>query len=176
MAQIYSLTPTQPHREEADTMTPKVVSEDDVEWMERSHGETFAGRGARLGSAADNEKLGCTIYEVPPEHSVVPYHYHTANEEALYVLEGVGTLRGHSGEKEVSEGDYVAFPVGEEGAHRIINTSNNVLRYLCFSTMRDPEVLVYPDSDKIGVRGEASGAPNKNLRADAEVDYWDGEE
>jgi uncharacterized cupin superfamily protein len=52
---------------------------------------------------------------------------------------------------------------------------NETLRYLCFSTMREPEVLVYPDSDKIGVRGEAPGAPNKNLRADAEVDYWEGE-
>ncbi len=41
--------------------------------------------------------------------------------------------------------------------------------------MRDLEVLVYPDSDKIGVRGEVPGAPNKNLRGDAELDYWEGE-
>lgn len=156
-------------------MTPKVVNEDDAEWIEESQGEMFAGRGTGLGEAAGNETLGCSLYEVPPEHSAVPYHYHNANEEALYVLKGKGTLRGHSGEEEISEGDYAAFPVGEEGAHQVINTSNETLRYLMFSTMREPEVLVYPDSNKIGVRGEAPGAPNKNLRADAEVDYWDGE-
>lgn len=161
---------------ETDRMTPDVVTEEDAEWTERSHGETFSARAARLGLAAGNESLGCTLYEVPPGRSQCPYHYHTANEEALYVLAGAGTLRTNAGDKEISDGDYVAFPIGEEGSHRITNTSDGVLRYLCFSTMRDPEVVVYPDSNKIGVWGEAPGAPNRKLlRRDAEVDYWDGE-
>lgn len=157
-------------------MTPTVVDIDDAEWKESSHGETFAAMGARLGLAAGNEKLGCTLYEVPSGKSQCPFHYHTANEEALYVLSGEGTLRTLSGEEELSQGDYVAFPVGEEGAHRITNTSDGTLRYLIFSTKRDPEVYVYPDSDKIAVRGHAPGAPNEILRTDGEeVDYWDGE-
>lgn len=120
--------------------------------------------------------IGCTIYEVDPGYSQCPYHFHTANEEALYALSGAGTLRTHTGEVAISEGDYVAFPVGNEGAHRITNDSSDTLRYLMFSTKRDPEIYVYPDSNKIVVRGYALGAPNKILRTDAEeVDYWDGE-
>lgn len=157
-------------------MTSTVVNKDDVEWVERSHGESFGARCAVLGETAGSDKLGCSLYEVPPGRSQCPYHFHTANEEALYVLIGEGTLRTHTGEKPISKGDYVAFPVGKEGAHRITNTSDGTLRYLIFSTKRDPEVYVYPDSDKLAVRGHAPGTPNKILRTDVEgVDYWDGE-
>src|SRR5581483_1201678 len=69
-----------------------------------------------------------------------------------------------------------------DAAHRLANTSDKPLRYLCFSTMIEPEVTVYPDSNKIGISvGAAPGGPRekrtlaKSLRADAEVDYWDGE-
>lgn len=48
--------------------------------------------------------------------------------------------------------------------------------HLFVSTMRDLEVVVYPDSEKIGIWGEAPGAPNRKLlRADATVDYRDDE-
>jgi uncharacterized cupin superfamily protein len=30
---------------------------------------------------------------VPPGRRAWPYHYHLENEEAIYVLEGLGTLR-----------------------------------------------------------------------------------
>lgn len=157
-------------------MTPNVVNEDEAEWIERSHGEGFASRRACLGVAAGSENLGCSLYEIPPDRSHCPYHYHSANEEALYVLAGSGTLRSNAGEQAISEGDYVAFPVGEEGAHRITNDSDGPLRYLCFSTMREPEVVIYPDSEKVGVFwGETPDAPGKLFPAEAAVDYWEGE-
>ena len=83
----------------------------------------------------------------------------------------------------MSRGNYVALPAGESGAHQIINTSNETLCYLCFSTMVEPDVMVYPDSDKIGLfAGSAPGGPkekrsfSKFLRGDAEVGYYEGEE
>jgi len=85
-------------------------------------------------------------------------------------------------EIEISKGDYITCPAGS-GAHQIINTSDKTLRYLCFSTMIEPDVIVYPDSNKIGIFVDsAPGGPKKKrtlhkyLRGDAEVDYWDGEE
>jgi hypothetical protein len=49
--------------------------------------------------------------------------------------------------------------------------------------MVEPEVMVYPDSGKVGVFGGAApGGPkeertfSKFLRGDAEVGYYDGEE
>ena len=74
-----------------------------------------------------------------------------ANEEAIYVLEGSGTLRIGEEEVPISKGDYVTFPAArEEGAHQLVNTSNSTLRYLCFSTMIEPDAMIYPGSGKIG--------------------------
>jgi uncharacterized cupin superfamily protein len=160
-----------------------VVNEQDLEWGEQSHGLKFGYRRKQLSSATGGEKLGCSLYEVSPGCRAWPYYYHFANEEAIYVLEGSGTLR--IGERQItfSRGDYVAMPVGEGGAHQIINTSDEPLRYLCFSTMIEPDAMVYPDSNKIGLfAGSAPGGPkekrtlSKFLRADAEVGYYEGEE
>ncbi len=111
-----------------------------------------------------------------------PYHYHAANEEAIYVLEGDGALRIGDKEIQISKGDYITCPAGKE-EHQIINSSDKELRYLCFSTMIEPDVIIYPDSNKVGIfAGSAPGGPkekrtlHKYLRGDAEVDYWDGEE
>ena len=160
-----------------------VVNEQDLEWGEQSHGEKFGYRRKQLGSAAGGEKLGCSLYEVPPGRRAWPYHYHLANEEAIYVLEGSGTLRIDERQITLSWGDYVTMPVGERGAHQIINTSDGPLRYLCFSTMIEPDAMVYPDSNKIGLfAGSAPGGSKEKrtvstfLRADAEVGYYEGEE
>jgi uncharacterized cupin superfamily protein len=160
-----------------------VINENELEWGEQSHGEKYAHRRKALGAAAQGEKLGCSLYEVPPGYRSWPYHYHCANEEAIYVLHGSGTLRIGEREVGISQGDYVALQVGEAGAHQIINASEEPLRYLCLSTMVEPDVLVYPDSRKIGLFvGSAPGGPkekrtlHKYLRADAEVSYFDNEE
>ncbi len=70
------------------------------------------------------------------------YRYHGANEEAIYVLEGSGMLRVNGEEVSISEGDYAAFPVSVEGAHQLVNTSDKTLRYLCLSSMAQPDAMV----------------------------------
>jgi uncharacterized cupin superfamily protein len=162
---------------------PSVVSDGDLEWNEQSHGAKFGYRRKQLSSAAGGEKLGSSLYEVPPGRRAWPYHYHLANEEAIYVLEGSGMLRIGGEEVQVSKGDYVALSARAEGAHQLVNSSEVVLRYLCFSTMLEPDVMVYPDSRKVGVFGGAApGGPkekrtfSKFLQGDAEVGYYDGEE
>ena len=139
---------------------PNLVNENDLDWGEQSHGEKFGYRRKQLSSAAGGEKLGCSLYEVPPGRRAWPYHYHLANEEAIYVLEGSGILRIGGEEVEVSRGDYVALPTGEAGAHQILNTSNEALRYLCFSTMVEPDVIVYPGSGEVG----SSPGPRPEVR------------
>ena len=162
---------------------PNVVNEKDLEWGEQSHGEKFGHRRKALGSATGGEKLGCSLYEVPPGRRAWPYRYHLANEVAIYILHGSGRLRIGGREVTLSQGYYVALPVEEEGSHQIFNTSGEPLRYLCLSTMDEPDVLVYPDSGKIKfIASSAPGRPKekrslqKLLRADAEVSYFDGEE
>jgi uncharacterized cupin superfamily protein len=98
------------------------------------------------------------------------------------VLEGSGTL-GVGGEEVPPErGDYAVLPTGAETAHQLVNTSDEPLKYLCFSTMVEPDVSVYPDSGKVGVVvGAAPGDPkekrtlNEVFRRGAGVDYYEGE-
>ena len=164
------------------TQRSNVVSEKDMRWVEHSHGEKFGYRRKSLGSATGGERLGCSLYEVPPGKRAWPYHYHGANEEAIYVLEGSGTLRVSGEEVPLSEGDYATFPARAERAHQLVNTSEGTLRYLCFSTMIEPDVMIYPDSGKVGVFvGAAPGGPKEKrtvsgfFRQGDEVDYYEGE-
>jgi uncharacterized cupin superfamily protein len=80
-------------RSESMADHPNVVSEKDVEWSESSHGETFGYRRKSLSPATGGGKLGCNLYEVEPSCRAWPFHYHAANEEAIYVLDGSGALR-----------------------------------------------------------------------------------
>lgn len=161
---------------------PTKVSTQQMDWSEHARGEVFGHRRKALTVPAGGERLGCSLYEVPPGRKAWPYHYHLGNEEAIFVLAGRGALRTASGEIDLAAGDYVTFPPGEGGGHQISNPSQAPLRYLCFSTMQEPDVTVYPDSGKLGVfAGAAPGGDrerrtlNKYLSLDAEVGYYDGE-
>ena len=159
-----------------------VINVRDLEWTEQDRPDRFCHRRKALGAAAGGRDLGCSLYELPPGAASFPHHYHCGNEEALYVLEGRGVVRLGEDRFEVGAGDYVAFHTGPEGAHQVLNESDSPLRYLCLSTMIDPEVVVYPDSDKIGALAGAPPGGDSSKRlvsaflpADAAVDYFDGE-
>ncbi len=91
------------------------------------------------------------------------------------MLRGTPSLRAADGWRELSEGDVVAFPRGRRGVHQVANRSDETVRFLIVSEMHMPEVVVYPDSNKVGAR-----SPNDDIRlnfvADDAVDYWDGEQ
>jgi uncharacterized cupin superfamily protein len=141
------------------------------------HGDRFAFSARRLGPAVGGRQLGCSWYDVPPGKTAFPFHFHCANEEAMYVLEGEGTMRIGDARVPIRAGDYIALPVGLDGAHQLLNTGDAPLRYLCFSTMHPVEVAGYPDSDKIGAMAMKDGAPmiRKIFPASATTDYFTGE-
>jgi uncharacterized cupin superfamily protein len=145
------------------------------------YGETdgFRWRGESVGHKAGSERLGASLYELPPGEATVPYHFHFANEELLVVLHGAPHLRTPEGWRQLESGDVVAFPVGERGAHQLVNRTDEDVRLLMVSEMRSPEIPVYPDSGKVGVREHAPGSGREglrlNFRTDDARDYWDQE-
>jgi uncharacterized cupin superfamily protein len=152
----------------------------DPEFDERSsEREGFAYRATQVARHAGSERLGASLYELDPGNATFPYHYHFANEELLVVLEGCPHLRTPDGWRELQEGEVVAFPVGERGAHQIANRSEGRVRFLMISEMRSPEISIYPDTNKIGAREHAPGSGRAGLRSNFPaahgVDYWDGE-
>jgi uncharacterized cupin superfamily protein len=132
----------------------------------------YRRRQARLGPRLGAELLGASLYELPAGESVCPYHFHLGLEEWLIVVAGRPTLRTREGERELERGEAVCFLDGERGAHQVLNRTDKLARVLLVSTMQDPYVSYYPDSDKVGIR--TSGERPNFRRADA-IDYWEDE-
>ena len=145
---------------------------------EEHHG--FFRRRCFAGRDAGAQRLGATLLELPPGKTATPYHWHHANEEMMIVVSGRPSLRTRDGWRELCEGEVVAFPLGEAGAHQVSNFTAEPVRYLFVSEMVAPELVVYPDSGKIGAREDAPGPGASGRwelhRSANQVDYWDGEE
>jgi uncharacterized cupin superfamily protein len=142
----------------------------------------FSWRRARLARQAGGERLGASLYELPPGQATFPYHAHFANEEMLLVVEGHPSLRTGDGWRELSPGEIVSFRVGRDGAHQILNRSDEPVRVLLISEMNAPEVSFYPDSNKIlaGTRPPGGEEGDDDIfeafDLGAAADYWEGEE
>jgi uncharacterized cupin superfamily protein len=97
---------------------------------------------------------GCLVafYEIPPQKSNYPYHYHANATEVFYIISGCGMLKTPEGDKPIQAGDVVVCPPMEKGAHKITNTSQTeTLTYLDVDTASNADVAFYPDSGKVGV-------------------------
>jgi uncharacterized cupin superfamily protein len=141
----------------------------------------FRSLGAAIGHLAGSRHLGASLYELPPGEALCPYHWHEANEEMAIAISGNPSVRTPDGWRQMAPGDVLAFPRGRDGAHQVANRGNETARVLMVSEMNAPEVVVYPDSDKVGVRSQAPGSPRtddeilKRFRSGDAVDYWEGE-
>jgi uncharacterized cupin superfamily protein len=164
-------------------MTKPLLNLDEVEFRDNGHGTAFKAKLARIGPKIGAKGLGCSLIVVPPGKRAFPFHVHHVNEEMFFILSGTGTLRYGANSYSVRPGDLIASPPGgPEHAHQLVNDGSEELRYLAFSTLKQPEVVEYPDSDKFAVM---SGMPPSGDYRQARVayigrkenslDYWDGE-
>ena len=137
----------------------------------------FRARRARVGYELGTELIGCSVWELPAGEAAYPYHFHYADEELILVLTGRPTLRTPDGTRQLNAGDAVRFPLGEEGAHQLSNETDETATFVAISSHGRPDVVVYPDSGKIGVgeRLPRGGGLRKFFRAETAVDYWDRE-
>ena len=138
----------------------------------KEHGgyEYFRRKFLSFGEA--NNAL-VSVYEIPPKKSAYPYHFHHKNEETFYILSGRGILKTPEGEREVCAGEFLFFPAGPDGAHKLTNSSETEnLVYIDFDVVHDVDIAEYPDSGKIGIWGKGI---NRLYPKEADVDYYDGE-
>ena len=162
---------------------PQVTNITEAEERTVAKGNKFGFTGKRLGPTSGARQLGCSWYEVPPGKTSFPHHYHCANEEGVYILEGTGEARLGDDTVEVGPGDYIAYPAGPEYAHTLKNSGSTPLRYLCISTLLTTEIVGYPDSKKIAgasgvdpVKGFAGAKIKFIIKEQPSVDYYEGED
>jgi uncharacterized cupin superfamily protein len=155
-----------------------VLNIDDPEFDELRGQSGFRVRRARIGYQSGSERLGASLWELPPGEAAYPYHFHLGEEELLVVLKGTAALRTPDGWRDLAQGDVVSFLRGEDGAHQLVNRTDAPVRFLAISTNGDPDLVVYPDSNKLGAveRRPTGGGIRKWFRLDDAVDYYDGEQ
>jgi uncharacterized cupin superfamily protein len=118
----------------------------------------YTWRRARLGRAAGAQRLGASLFRVPPGGRTFPLHAHLHNEELLVVVAGTPTLRTLQDDGRLLQpGDVVAFPAGRAGAHELRNDSDADVSLLIVSTMEAPEVNLFPDTGELWVRDYVPG-------------------
>jgi uncharacterized cupin superfamily protein len=85
----------------------------------------MAGRSSlRLGDAAGLTQFGVNICRLPPGAWSSQRHWHTDEDEFIYVLEGEATLVTDSGEEILRAGDCAGFRAGDPDGHHFQNRSD----------------------------------------------------
>jgi uncharacterized cupin superfamily protein len=158
----------------------RVLRSDRAPVVSGGHGEHFAYALSILGHTLGAKAIGVNVTRVPPGKAGFPLHHHRANEEHFFILSGRGTLRIGADTTPVQVHDYIFNPPGDASeAHQLINTGDEDLVYLAFSTTQVPEIVGYPDSGKTGVRIDAgtTAASRFLIRNDGpRAEYYDGED
>jgi uncharacterized cupin superfamily protein len=117
----------------------------------------YATKRTRITDMIGMEKLACSLYSVPPRHTAFPYHTHANAEELCVILKGKGTLRKDGVEYPTKAGDIIAAPVTT--AHQFLNTSNSDLKFLCVASNEAVDIVLNPDSKKIGALADGFADP-----------------
>ena len=162
---------------------PHVINVSEIEPVERLTGTQFGFKARLIGEHVGARGIGSSLYEIPPGRAAFPCHFHCANEEAMFVLEGQGTVRIGAERITIGPGDWITFPIGPDSAHQVINSGTRPLRFLALSTKSTAEVVGYPDSKKVLATGAAPGwtfgeSPpwlRVIVEESAAVDYFKGE-
>jgi uncharacterized cupin superfamily protein len=100
-----------------------------------------------LGDALGLTKVGVNLTTLPPGKESSMRHFHTREDEMIFVVEGEVTLRTDEGDQVLTAGMCAGFPAGARNGHQLVNRSAQPARYLEISN-RDPEDgAEYPDVD-----------------------------
>jgi uncharacterized cupin superfamily protein len=101
----------------------------------------------RLGDALGLARIGINQTTLPPGKESSMRHWHTHEDEFVYVLEGEVVLRTESGEQPLRAGMCAGFPAGVEDGHQLINRSDRPAVYLDISNRDRSDSACYSDPD-----------------------------
>ena len=142
----------------------RILNLQEVDWQSWSPKEGFSAELGDLARPLGAEKLGYRVVRLSPGETAWPAHAHLVNEEMFFIMQGEGTLRWGEATYPIVSGDVIAVPAGEKIAHQIINTGEAVLQYLAVSTMLEPDIVLCPDTEVVGVLAGSAPGGDKSQR------------
>jgi uncharacterized cupin superfamily protein len=101
----------------------------------------------RLGNAGGLNDFGVNLMRLPPGSWSSQRHWHSHEDEFVFVLAGELTLCEDGGETTLRAGDAAAFPKGTGNGHHLINKSSTVAVYLEIGSRNVSDLTTYSDID-----------------------------
>lgn len=107
-----------------------------------------AARSKRaLGDLFGLTNYGVNLVELSPGTWSAQRHWHTREDEFIYVLSGELTLVSNDGRQVLTSGMVAGFPAGESNGHHLINSGDTDASYLEVGDRIAEEEVFYPDID-----------------------------
>lgn len=131
----------------AEKSIPNIVKSESVDWIAEQHRD-LEYRYKELSG----EHIGARIEELSPGSTSSYHHYHTSEEEHVFMLSGEAILLFGDDEFLVTVGDHVWFRAGDEIAHHFENRSDNPCVYLVYGERKINDVVMYPDAQVMLVK------------------------
>ncbi|MGH8158007.1 MAG: cupin domain-containing protein [Rhodanobacter sp.] len=100
-----------------------------------------------LGDAGELTDFGVNLTQLPPGTWSSQRHWHSAEDEFVYVLSGELVLVTDAGEQTLRADDCAAFPKNVADGHHLINRGAETATYLEIGTRRADDTCSYPDID-----------------------------
>ena len=101
----------------------------------------------RVGNAGGLRDFGINLMTLPPGGWSSQRHWHSHEDEFVYVIEGELTLVEDHGESVLRTGDCAAFPKNTGNGHHLINRSSAVARYLEVGSRNPDDLATCSDID-----------------------------
>ena len=142
----------------------------DVPWeANRSDGALISRRRALTeASHGPPASVGVVLEELSPGMKTSLAHWHTREEEHVFILSGTLTAQIGQARHIMRAGDYVRFPAGAEEAHTLFNHTDAVCRYILVGTRDGDDICYYPDAGLMKLARTGQIYP-----LDAGRDGWD---
>jgi uncharacterized cupin superfamily protein len=100
-----------------------------------------------LGDALGLRKIGINHTILPPGKESSMRHWHSHEEEFIFILSGEVVLRTDAGEQVLVAGMCCGFPLGTSDGHQLVNRSDAAAIYLEVSNRDPADAAEYSDVD-----------------------------
>src|ERR1700690_4292390 len=107
----------------------------------------------RLARFAGLTQFGVNLTVIEPGGWSSQRHWHSHEDEFVWVLEGELTLVTDAGEEQLRAGEGAPFRRGEADGHHLVNRSDRRAKVHEVGTSNPQDRCVYPDIDMIAVPG-----------------------
>lgn len=112
----------------------------------------------RLGNAAGLCNFGVNLTRLSPGSCSALRHWHSQQDEFIYILQGQATLITNEGEQVLTEGMAAGFPANVEDGHHLVNRSQAEVLYLEVGDRTPEDCVRYPEDDLVAVQTEQGWA------------------